>query len=194
MSSWSRFYWWSSNSMAHLHPLSHLNSDAVCTRRAVFGALLGLIWIAPRSGALAAQHVLANEPDLSENIVSFEWEIPQRYANRAARYLEVGEDRIVPAPDAEPVRGGPVVVLILAAVAVIMLARAIISIYRDVRYGGMIVQDVGGRLYIRHDRRLPGRVIIIKDRNGITVRELRGDVNPGDIVRALPQARAGAAR
>jgi hypothetical protein len=164
---------------------------ATLTRRTMLGALLGLVWAGPRLGASLAQTPTPGERDPSQDMISFEWELPRSYADRTARYLGVGPDRISPAPGADADRGGPVILIIVAIVLLVTLARSIVAAYRDFRYGGIIVEDTPRGLRIRHDRRIPGHVVIIKDRNGVTIRELRGDdVNVQDLVPLLARTSA----
>jgi hypothetical protein len=179
--------------MKRNHLLNPRLDVAAWTRRTMLGAMVGLVWAGPRLGNAFAQAPVAGERDPSQDMVSIEWELPRSYADRTAGYLGVGRDRISPAPGADADRGGPVILIIVAIVLLVTLARSIVSAYRDFRYGGIIVEDTGRGLRIRHDRRIPGHVIIIKDRNGVTIRELRGgDVTVRNLVPLL--ARSSAAR
>lgn len=165
------------------------------TRRALLGALIGFYGAAPWLGRLQARDTGLADQDPSADPIRIEWELPRRNAARTAEYLGVGSDHIVPAPGSPVGRGGPLIVIIVAAVLLVVLARALVAAYRDFRYGGLIIQDTDRGLSVRSDRRIPGHVIIIKDRNGVTIRELRGDeVNVRDLVPLLASARGVPAR
>src|SRR4051794_36180374 len=63
-----------------------------------------------------------------------EWEMPASRAPGIASELGVDRDHIMPAPDGPVVRGGPLLVIIVAAVLIVVLARAIVAAYRDWQY------------------------------------------------------------
>lgn len=169
-------------------------SVLIWTRRTMLGAVASLFWAGSPLHTLRAQSI-PTDADLSTGAVQFEWEMPRRHAGRAAEYLGVSPDHIRPSPNADAGRGGPILVIIIAAVLLITLARSIVAVYRDIRYGGLIIQDTDRGLLIRHDRRIPGHVVIIRDRNGVTIRELRGgEVNVRDLVPILSNTRAVSAR
>lgn len=164
-------------------------SDYLYDRRAFLGAAFAIASLA--STATAQVTPGARETD----IIDFQWELPRRYAGRAAQYLGVDRSHIFAAPETDATRGGPVIVIIIAALLLVALARALVAFYRDVRYGGLIVQDTERGFSIRYDRRIPDHVIIIRDRNGVTVHELRDEqVNVRDLAPLLENTRAARAR
>lgn len=123
----------------------------------------------------------------AEAEVDFVWEMPQRYGRRAAEHLGWRPETVRRSPNDEGSRGGPLLVVIAGVIALVWLAQAIIRLRREIRYGGIIVQDNGRRLSIRNDPRLPGNLIVIRDRNGVTIRELGGNVTTDELIRFLPR-------
>ena len=166
-------------------------SNIALTRRSFIGSLA--------SSALLVDEVKAQPPEWNavpaDATVQIEWELPRRYAAGVASQLGVPRSQIRPSPHSDASRGGGVLVIIVATVLAIALARTIVSIYRDLRYGGLIIQDTPRGLYVRHDRRLPGNIVIIRDRNGTTVRVLRdSEVNLRDLAPIIASYRRGGAR
>jgi hypothetical protein len=127
--------------------------------------------------------VLAAEQDQS---VQFSWELPNSDAKPLARRLGISDKNISPAPGTETDRGVPIVVIIVGIVALVVLVKEIIAIYRDLKYGGLVIEDRGKRLVIRNDPRLPGRVIVVKDKRGVAIHELKGDISASELLKALP--------
>lgn len=161
--------------------------SAHLSRRMALVALAGLVSLRGLSSAALAQSFAPAPRPSGDLDVDFSWEMPKRYGSRAAELLGVGPEHIQRSPNDEGNRGGPLLVIIFGVIALVYLAEAIIRIRRELRYGGIIVQDNGRRLSIRNDPRLPGNVIIVKDKNGVSVRELRGNITARELISALPR-------
>lgn len=157
------------------------------SRRTTLVAIAALF--APRifPSAAVAQVAAPVPAQSGQAQVEYEWEMPRRYGSAAAKHLRVGPESIRRSPNDDDSRGGPLLVIIAGVIALVWLAEAILRLRREIRYGGIIVEDRGTRLRIRNDPRLPGRVIIIKDKNGVTVKELSGGVTTGELINALPR-------
>jgi hypothetical protein len=117
--------------------------------------------------------------------VAFEWQLPQEFADPVRAQLGRAVERMTTAPDGSNDRAAPLLAIIVGAAALTVIADAIMSNYRDIRYGGLIVEDSGKHLSIRTDARLPARVIIIKDKRGVAVRELSGQASAKELVESL---------
>jgi hypothetical protein len=163
------------------------NQPAQWSRRTTLAAIA--VFFSPRifPSTAVAQVFSAAPAQPSQAQVEYEWEMPRRYGASAAKHLGVGPESIRRSPNDDDSRGGPLLVIIVGVIALVWLAEAILRLRREIRYGGIIVEDRGSRLRIRNDPRLPGRVIIIKDKNGVTVKELSGSVTTGELINALPR-------
>ena len=76
--------------------------------------------------------------------------------------------------------------MLFRSVAVGYLAKTLLDVYRDVKYGGIIVRSEKGKIRIENDPRLSSGTIIIqqKDKVEITFRE-QNNPSPSDLIKAL---------
>ena len=150
---------------------------------AYFSHIFGLISFSAAARATGASARMSTP-------IKFSWELSRSFAKPVSERLGLSDKNITAAPNSETDRGLPIIVIIIGVVALIALVKEIINVYRDLKYGGLIVQDKGGELVIKNDPRLPGHVIIVKDRRGVTIHELSGELTTGDVLKALPAAKS----
>jgi hypothetical protein len=157
-------------------------------------ALSGTL-LAPALGFCQVGRKGTDSADAGQSI-SFEWELPEDFAKPVRARLGAAVERTTTAPASSSDRSAPVIVIIVGAAALTSLAQVIISSYRDVRYGGVIIEDRGESISIKTDPRLSSRVIIVKDKRGVTVHEMSGSPNAKDVLEGLSKldaARSGSA-
>jgi hypothetical protein len=65
-------------------------------------------------------------------------------------------------------------------------AKTLLEVYRDVKYGGIVVRRENGKLQIENDPRLSSGTIIVqqKDKVEVTFRE-QDNPSPSDLIKAL---------
>lgn len=150
---------------------------------------LSALWLLSPPGFSKA--AFAAQPAAARQSVSFEWQLPQELVNPVRAQLGAAVERVTTVPDGSNDRAAPLLAIIVGATALTLLAEAIVSNYRDIRYGGIIVEDSGKHLSIRTDARLPARVIIIKDKRGVAVGELSGQPSAREVVENLSKLGPG---
>jgi hypothetical protein len=114
----------------------------------------------------------------------FEWHLPSEQLGTAERYLGAPES-IKPEPhSATDTRGLPLLVIITAVALVPEIAEAIVRVYRDYKYGGVIITSKDGKLDIRTDSRLSASMVIFKSANGIEIHQVK-DPSADDLISLL---------
>jgi hypothetical protein len=84
-------------------------------------------------------------------------------------------------------RALPLLFVFAGIVSLSSLASALASIYRDVRYGGVVVTARDGRLEINNDPRLSGGTMIVYGADGVAVYRAApdSDVDPNQLLKTL---------
>jgi hypothetical protein len=104
------------------------------------------------------------ETNTGVNIV---WRIPEAQVQEVRNALGPSAQVTVQRPNIVT-RGLPLL-LVVGTVALSELARALLTAYRDLRYGGILVTTQNGALNIQNDSRLPEGTIIVSDQRGVEV-------------------------
>jgi hypothetical protein len=111
----------------------------------------------------------------------FEWHLPSEQLGTAEKYVGKPES-IKPEPhSATDTRGLPVLLIITAVALVPEIAQAIVRVYRDYKYGGVIITSKDGALDIRTDPRLSSSMVIVRSANGIDIRQVK-DPSADDLI------------
>ncbi len=136
------------------------SSIPLSPRRALMKCLLGVPM------ALAAGRLQAQSPG-SAGGVTFEMRLPAELLaplRRSASYskLDVTGD---PAT-VDPTRGLPLVYLAVGVLLLPDLARSLLALYRDFKYGGTLIEVVNGKLVITQSDKLDADTVVIKEPSG----------------------------
>ena len=153
-----------------------LRKGAMMNRRSVLAAVLS-------PAAYSSLHRLcwAAEADVQAR---FEWHLPSEQLGTAERYVGKPES-ITPEPhSATDTRGLPLLLIITAVALVPEIAEAIVRVYRDYKYGGVIITSKDGTLDIRTDPKLSSSMVIVKSANGIDIRQVK-DPSADDLISLL---------
>lgn len=129
------------------------------------------LWLMGSFAALSTRPVRAAESDKS---VTVDWVMPREQVELVNGVLKLGGEQIRGVPgSAEDTKGLPLLYVILGAVVVVALAEAILSIYRDAKYGGVSVDASSGKFVVQSNLAIPPGTVLIKDRDGqVRVHEL----------------------
>jgi hypothetical protein len=131
--------------------------------------------------------VLANNCKTEScNLSSIEWHIPREQLKDVKVKLNF-EGKVKSDPSSvKDTKGLPLIYILVGAVALAELAKTLLDIYRDVRFGGIIVKQENGKIRIDNDRRLSSGTIIISKKDGVEV-TFRDKDNPKskDLIEAL---------
>ena len=115
------------------------------------------------------------------------WRVPREQVQEVREQLNF-EGEIKGDPSTiEDSKGLPLIYILIGIVAVGQLAKTLLEVYRDVKYGGIIVRSEGkGKLRIDNDPRLSSGTIIVqqKDKVEVTFRD-KDNPSPSDLIKAL---------
>lgn len=108
--------------------------------------------------------------------VAIEWKIPGEGVDLARNDLHLTESHISADPTSvNDTKGLPLLYIVTGAFALPQLAKAIVDVYKDWKYGKVIItQDSAGKVLITHDPQSPGGTIVFIDAKGNAVFEKEG--------------------
>jgi hypothetical protein len=67
---------------------------------------------------------------------------------------------------------------------------AIISLYREVVYGGVVIDACNNRLEIHNDHSIPGKVMVVRCAEKLTPLYIGANVQSADLIKVLSNAMA----
>lgn len=122
----------------------------------------------------------------AEQTAAIVWNVPR---NQAATIRETLDFNGTVTPGGNPTnntRALPLLFIFAGIASLSSLATALASVYRDIRYGGVVVTARDGRLEINNDPRLSGGTMIVY---GDGVEVLRAtperDIDPSELLKSL---------
>jgi len=127
--------------------------------------------------APVGQSTQADEPQ-----VQVEWRVP------TPQLTDVQERLALPAqplPSEDNSRGPPLFYLLAGAAALPSVVDAIILLYREVVYGGVVIDACNDRLEIHNDRAIPGKVMVVRCAEKLTPLYIADQVQPADLIKVL---------
>ncbi|MGK7932233.1 MAG: hypothetical protein AB4041_12475 [Microcystaceae cyanobacterium] len=131
-------------------------------RRDFLSGLIGVILV----------HQLFNRKLLAQEneTVTIHWRVPREQVPTVRDDLNF-QGKIIPDESTrEDDRGLPLIYILIGAVALGSLAKTLLDIYKDARYGGVIVQkNDKGEIVIENDPRLDKGTIIVEQGDEIKV-------------------------
>lgn len=90
----------------------------------------------------------------------------------------------------DPTRGLPLIYVAAGLMLLPELARSLVALYRDYKYGGTLIEVRNGKFYITQDDRLDADTIIVKDAAGrVSVHRSRNSANMEKWVELLTMAK-----
>jgi hypothetical protein len=130
---------------------------------------------------LTGQGALADESQ-----VQVEWTIP------APQLADVQERLALPAQPLasnDGTRGPPLFYLLAGAATLPSVVDAIIVVYREVVYGGVVIDACNDRIEIHNDRSIPGKVMVVRCAEKLAL-YVAADVQSPDLIKVLSDAKA----
>lgn len=103
-------------------------------------------------------------------VVELEWSVPAARLERARDDLRFRDDQVKPdSRAADDTRGLPLIYILVGAVSLIELSRALYDVYRDIKAqdeGATIIDATGRKLVITHDLKGPAGKILVRQPGG----------------------------
>jgi len=119
--------------------------------------------------------------------VEIQWRMPRQQVKTVREQFSTEPDIKGDPKTVEGTKGLPVVYILVGAVALVELARALLAVYKDAQYGGVIIRSQKGKLYVENNPKLPGGSIIIQQPNGNVDVKFLAQNNPqvSELVKAM---------
>lgn len=103
-------------------------------------------------------------------LVDIRWRIPAEQVSEIQKILQASPENFSADTDSYlDDKALPLVYILISTTVAVEVARAILAIYKDARFGGVVVSSIENKLVIENNPALPGGTIIIKDKNGSIV-------------------------
>lgn len=121
-----------------------------------------------------------------QEMTNFEWRVSRSQVN----IVKVGMDfdgKVVPdLATVTDTKGLPLVYILVGSASILQIAKTLLDVYRDFRYGGIVISGKDGEINIKNDARIAGGTIVVYDKNDIKF-YFRKQENPtiGNLVEAL---------
>ena len=115
------------------------------------------------------------------------WNVPNGQVQTLRDALNF-QGQIIPKSNPLPgTRVGPLLFIFAGTVAISTLARALVAVYKDVRYGGIVITTRDGKLNIENDDRLNSGTIVVYNNQNIKVYQTtqNTDTDIGPLVKSL---------
>ncbi len=128
------------------------------TKWLLFGLIASLVNITNPANVYAE-----NSPS-----IILEWRVPTEILNTVRTDLNVDSLQITADPNSlDETKGLPLLYIVTGAVLLPQLAKAILDVYKDYKYGPVtITQDASGKISITHDPKSSSRAVIFIDAKG----------------------------
>jgi hypothetical protein len=82
-------------------------------------------------------------------------------------------------------KGLPLLYILVVTIALPYLAEALVTVYQRARSSGLVISEGSTGLVIRSDDAIPPDLLIIKDKNGIKLHEIRKPSDPSVLLPIL---------
>lgn len=122
----------------------------------------------------------------AEQTTAIVWNVPRNQVTTIRETLDFNGTVTPHGNSTSHTRGLPLLVIFAGIVSLSSLANALASVYRDIRYGGVVVSAHDGKLEINNDPRLSGGTMIVYG-DGVEVFHAtpERDVDPSELLKSL---------
>ncbi|MEL6438728.1 MAG: hypothetical protein AAFQ80_05660 [Cyanobacteria bacterium J06621_8] len=117
--------------------------------------------------------------------VDIQWRVPREQVGTVREELNFDGEITGDKSTIEDTKGLPLIYIFAGIVAVGQLARTLLQVYRDVRYGGLVLHSKDGEVFIDNDPRFSSGTIIIIQGDEIKVFQDKNQPQPTEVIDAL---------
>lgn len=125
--------------------------------------------------------VLGQETDS----VDIQWRVPREQVSTVKEGLNFDGKISGDESTIEDTKGLPLIYIFVGVVAVFELARTLLEVYRDVKYGGIVVHQENGKVVIDNDPRFSSGTIIVIQEDEITVFQDQNQPQLTEVINAI---------
>lgn len=119
------------------------------------------------------------------NSVDIQWRVPREQVRTVEEKLNFDGEVTGDKSTIEDTKGLPLIYIFAGVVAVGQLARTLLQVYRDVRYGGLVVHSKDGQVFIDNDPRFSSGSIIIIQGDEVRVFQDKNQPQPSEVIDSL---------
>jgi hypothetical protein len=123
----------------------------------------------------------------AEGRLRIRWHLPRDKVKVVRKSLRFDGDVIPDTESATDTKGLPFLYYVLGVVLIPYLADAVLEVYRDYKFGGLVVRVGDDEVLIGNDPRIDGGTIVILDDNGIEIFNQRNIEDPTELIKALSE-------
>ena len=117
--------------------------------------------------------------------VDIQWRVPREQVRTVEEELNFEGEITGDKSTIEDSKGLPLIYIFAGVVAVSQLARTLLEVYRDLRYGGIVVHSKDGKVLIDNDPRFSSRTLIIIQGDEVKVIQDKDKPQPTDVINSL---------
>ncbi|MDJ0596602.1 MAG: hypothetical protein QNJ72_42650 [Pleurocapsa sp. MO_226.B13] len=147
------------------------------TRRVVLTGFMAIIF----ARLFPEKSVRGQETDS----VDIQWRVPREQVKTVKEELNFDGEITGDESTIEDSKGLPLIYIFAGVVAVSQLARTLLEVYRDVRYGGLVVHSKNGEVLIDNDPRFSSGTMIIIQGEEVKVFQDKNQPQPTEVINAL---------
>ena len=147
------------------------------TRRIILTGFMAMIF----ARLFPARLVQGQETDS----VDIQWRVPREQVRTVEEELNFEGEITGDKSTVEDSKGLPLIYIFAGVVAVSQLTRTLLEVYRDLRYGGIVVHSKDGKVLIDNDPRFSSGTLIIIQEDEVKVIQDKDKPQPADVIDAL---------
>ena len=117
--------------------------------------------------------------------ITIRWRVPREQVKTVKEDLNFDGEITSDESTIEDSKGLPLIYIIAGAVAVSQLARTLLEVYRDVRYGGLVIHNKDGEVLIDNDPRFSSGTLIIIQGEDVKVFQDKNQPQTTELIDAL---------
>lgn len=118
--------------------------------------------------------------------VQIRWRVPREEVEDLRERLAFEGETIPDETTIDGTRGLPAIYILVGAVALALLSSSLVDGYRDVKYGGIIIDARGEELLIKSEVSFPSdKIVIVAPDGELQVHQADDSVDFGELVRAV---------
>lgn len=117
--------------------------------------------------------------------VDIQWRVPREQVRTVEEELNFEGEITGDKSTIEDSKGLPLIYIFAGVVAVSQLARTLLEVYRDLKYGGIVVHSKDGKVLIDNDPRFSSGTLIIIQEDEVKVIQAQDQPQPTDVIDAL---------
>ena len=117
--------------------------------------------------------------------VDIQWRVPREQVRTVEEELNFEGEITGDKSTIEDSKGLPLIYIFAGVVAVPQLARTLLEVYRDARYGGIVVYVKDGKVLIDNDPRFSSGTLIIVQGEEVKVIQAKNQPQPTKVIDAL---------